>query len=106
VTGLQSLLQQDGLEIAEEMEHATTFLEETAAMRVKISPYQHEKFGAWRTREHDDLVLPVALPVWRTRKLWPKSYFGDDGHWTFTLPPGFKGFTPIKGFRGRQELRW
>jgi hypothetical protein len=29
----------------------------------------HESFGAWRERDHDDLVLAVALACWLGEKL-------------------------------------
>jgi len=42
----------------------TSLLEEMQAFRVKITAAAHETFAAGRAREHDDLVLTVALAVW------------------------------------------
>ena len=72
VVGLQVLMQQGGLQIAEGMKEGATLVKEMAEMRVKISGSGNEKFGAWRSGEHDDLVLAVALACWGVRKTAPR----------------------------------
>jgi hypothetical protein len=68
IVGLQVLMERGGLQIAEGMKEGATLVKEMAAMRVKISGSAHERYGAWRSGEHDDLVLAVALACWGVRK--------------------------------------
>ena len=70
--GLQVLMQQGGLQIAEGLKEGATLVKEMAEMRVKISGGAREQFGAWRRGEHDDLVLAVALACWGVRKVMPR----------------------------------
>jgi hypothetical protein len=72
IVGLQVLMQQGGLQIAEGMKEGATLVKEMAEMRVKISGSGGEQFGAWRSGEHDDLVLAVAMACWGVRKVTPK----------------------------------
>lgn len=37
---------------------------ELEAFRVKVTASANETFGAWRERDHDDLVLATALAAW------------------------------------------
>jgi hypothetical protein len=39
-------------------------VKELESFRVKITASAHETFEAWRERDHDDLVLAVALAAW------------------------------------------
>src|SRR5262249_58332221 len=61
---MQSLLQGWRLRIAGRLPEAETLKRELAAFRVKVTPAGNETFEAWRTRDHDDLVFAVALPLW------------------------------------------
>ena len=72
IIGLQVLMEQGGLQIAEGMKEGATLVKEMAEMRVKISGGAREQFGAWRRGEHDDLVLAVALACWGVRKVTPR----------------------------------
>jgi hypothetical protein len=72
IIGLQVLMEQGGLQIAEGMKEGATLVKEMAEMRVKVSASAHEQFGAWRRGEHDDLVLAVALACWGVRKVAPR----------------------------------
>ena len=71
IVGLQVLMQQGGLQIAAGMNEGATLVKEMAEMRVKISGSGNEQFGAWRSGEHDDLVLAVAMACWGVRKVTP-----------------------------------
>jgi len=63
---LQVLLQSKRLKIAEELPLAEVLMRELLAFRVKINiATGHDSYEAWRERDHDDLVLAVALAVWR-----------------------------------------
>jgi hypothetical protein len=43
---------------------ASALAEELAAFRVKITLAGNETFEAWRERDHDDLVLAVAMALY------------------------------------------
>jgi hypothetical protein len=64
VSPLQVLLQSHRLTISGKLEHAKTLEKELLAFRVKITAAANETFEAWRERDHDDLVLAVALAAW------------------------------------------
>lgn len=68
VTTLQVMYENDDLLMAEELEEIDVFLKELGDMQVRRSSNGHESFGAWREGAHDDLVLAVALAVWKARK--------------------------------------
>jgi hypothetical protein len=80
VTTLQVALQTRRLVVAEDLPLAETFLKEMRGFRVKISLTGHASFGndvgAWREADHDDLVLAVALGVWKLEgpKVASRSY--------------------------------
>jgi hypothetical protein len=65
VSSTQAALQTDRLKIVPSLEHAQTIEEELKVFKVKINvATANESFEAWRERDHDDLVLAVAIPVW------------------------------------------
>ena len=65
VSVLQVLLQNEKLRIAEALPEAAVLRAELQNFRVKISlETGHDSYEAWREREHDDLVLSLALPCW------------------------------------------
>ena len=55
IVGLQVLLQSGGLQIASGLSDGATLMKEMMGMKVKVSNSGHERYGAWREREHDDL---------------------------------------------------
>ncbi len=59
------------LRVAEGLPDAAVLVEELLNFRVKIDPLTaHDSYGGWREKEHDDLVLAVALACW----------YGERGH--------------------------
>jgi hypothetical protein len=60
---LQVLLQQRRLKIAP-MPERDLLTKELLAFRVKVTVAGNETFEAWRERDHDDLVLAIALGAW------------------------------------------
>jgi hypothetical protein len=62
VSCLQVALQSRRLKIAAVPEREL-LAKELAAFRVKITASANEEFSSWRERDHDDLVLAVALGV-------------------------------------------
>jgi hypothetical protein len=64
VAVLQVLLQNDRLKIAK-VDLRDTLKQEMLNLRQKIDPETaHDSYSAWRERDHDDLVLAVALACW------------------------------------------
>jgi hypothetical protein len=68
IVGLEVLLEQGGLLIAEGMREGAALVNEMAEMRVKRTGSARERYGVWRAGEHDDLVLAVALACWGLRR--------------------------------------
>jgi hypothetical protein len=64
VSVLQVLLQSRRLKVASSLEHAATLTKELQAFRVKVTVAANETFEAWRERDHDDMVLAVAMACW------------------------------------------
>jgi hypothetical protein len=65
---LQLVLQERRLKIAEQLHHAGTLREELVAFRPTIRLGADDAPEHWREREHDDLVLAVALAVWMAER--------------------------------------
>jgi hypothetical protein len=63
VSTLQVLLQYRRLKIAN-LPERELLAKELLAFRVKITTAANETFEAWRERDHDDMVLAVALAAW------------------------------------------
>ena len=62
---LQVLLGSRRLQIAGGLEQANILVREFGTFKVKQNPKTGtESFEAWRERDHDDLVLATALPLW------------------------------------------
>lgn len=59
--GLQTKL----LKIAQEMPLADTLSRELQNFQVKITDSANDVYGAWREGAHDDLVLGLAMAVWK-----------------------------------------
>jgi hypothetical protein len=64
VSALQVLLQSRRLQVARLLPMASVLVKELEAFRVKITASANETFEAWRERDHDDMVLAVALAAW------------------------------------------
>lgn len=74
----QVLLSSNRLQIPPDTAFASTLREELVNFRVKISLAGHDSYGAgedWREGVHDDLVLALALAVWRGE--WERTHKGD-----------------------------
>jgi hypothetical protein len=64
VSVLQALLSSRRLKIATGLPEAEVLIGELQAYKTKVTGAGNETFGAWRERDHDDLVLAVALALW------------------------------------------
>ncbi len=79
---LQVLLQARRLQIAQGLPYADVLTREMEQFRVKINLQTgHDSYEAWRERDHDDLVLALALACW----------FGEHGHDEASLVPWASG---------------
>ena len=75
-SALQLVLQERRIKIADKLAHAQTLFQELLAFRPKTRALSDDSAEAWREREHDDLVLSVAIAVWmaeRTPAYVPRS---------------------------------
>jgi hypothetical protein len=66
---LQVLLQSRRLTIAPALPDAAVLRKELQHFKVKLTAAANETFEAWRERDHDDLVLAVALACWAGGRL-------------------------------------
>jgi hypothetical protein len=64
VSRLQALLHEGRLKIQKELPEAETLVRELQDFRVEFTPVGHLTFNA-RSGKHDDLVLALAIAVWR-----------------------------------------
>lgn len=64
-TNLQCFFQNKTLMIAEGIPQADTLIQELLAFKVKINVKTgHDSYEAWREKDHDDIVLAVAMACW------------------------------------------
>jgi hypothetical protein len=68
VSVVQVGLQNRKLKIAEGLDLAETLSRELQNFTVKITDAANDVYGAWREGTHDDLVLAVALAVWKANQ--------------------------------------
>jgi hypothetical protein len=69
VSVVQAAMQSRRLKVAPALAEAQTLQRELSTFRVKINiSTASESFEAWRERDHDDLVLAVALGVWHAER--------------------------------------
>ena len=65
VGSLQVLFQSGRFKISRKLPLASVLQSELLNFKVKIDPVTaHDSYSAWRERDHDDLVLSVALAAW------------------------------------------
>ncbi len=64
VSVLQVLFQSRRLQVARRLPMASVLVKELENFRVKITVNANETFESWRERDHDDLVLAVAMATW------------------------------------------
>ena len=71
---LQVLLQVGRLKISKKLPLAAVLQAELLNFKVKIDPKTaHDSYSAWREKDHDDLVLSVALAAWRAEREPPDT---------------------------------
>jgi len=64
VSVLQTLMQSGRLKVAKGLDEADVLIRELATFKVKVTAAGNETFESWRERDHDDLVLGLAVAAW------------------------------------------
>ena len=77
VSNLQVLLQSRRLRIAADLPLAEALLDELLDFRVRVSDAGHDTWGAGR--EHDDLVLALAIACWLGERAMPRAAAAPSG---------------------------
>jgi len=110
VSVLQVLLQSRRLRVANIPEREL-LVKELLQFKVKVSTAGNESFEAWRERDHDDLVLAVAMALWLGER--EKGSFGSyvppeveeqeerRGEWSQDPMPGGAGSSIYGAFAGK-----
>jgi len=75
VSRLQALLHEGRLKILRELDEAETLIRELQDFRMEFTAAGHMTFNA-RSGKHDDLVLALAIAVWR-------AHGGGNAGWVF-----------------------
>jgi hypothetical protein len=75
VSRLQALLHEGRLKILRELDEAETLIRELQDFRMEFTAAGHMTFSA-RSGKHDDLVLALAIAVWRAHR-------GGNAGWVF-----------------------
>jgi hypothetical protein len=70
VSHLQVVMGGRRLHVSPDLDFARLLLRELETFSVKITDAGNESFEAWRERDHDDLVLAVALAVFGAERGW------------------------------------
>jgi len=78
VGAVQIPLQSGRLRFAEALELTPVLVKEMEAYRVKVTAARNETFEAWRERDHDDLVLALALAVYLGSRPPSFAYVGGE----------------------------
>lgn len=68
ISGCQALLQQRRIKIAPSLPEAETLIQELLNFRYKMTDSANLTYEAWREGDHDDLLLALALAVWKAKK--------------------------------------
>jgi len=76
-TAAQIVFQSRRIKIARSLELAPVMIQEMGNFRIKIEN-QHDKYEAWRSGQHDDIVLSQAIILWYAEKVYPQSTMLDD----------------------------
>lgn len=72
-TALQLVYQSRRIQVPRNIELARILMNELTNFRVKITSQDNTKYEAWRSSQHDDLVLAQAIAVWYAERVYPQS---------------------------------
>jgi len=76
VGAIQTTLQTRRLQFADELELTDTLQKELETFRVKVTSDRNESYSAWREKDHDDIVLALALAVWYGERFGGSPSYG------------------------------
>jgi hypothetical protein len=76
IAGVQLALEQGELRIARELRESGALVRELLDMRMTVVGSGRVRLGADGCREHDDLVIALALAVWRGKRKVGMNSFG------------------------------
>jgi hypothetical protein len=68
ITGMRVMLENRELGLSRRVAGADALAGELAGMGTRMSRGGRVSFGAWRSGEHDDLVIATALACWRAKR--------------------------------------
>ncbi|HZZ82579.1 MAG TPA: hypothetical protein VFE62_29035, partial [Gemmataceae bacterium] len=74
---LQTLMQTGRLAIASSLPEARTLVEEMQLFKARAKAASGDALEDWRERDHDDLVLSLALPLWYAEQNPPQAWNED-----------------------------
>lgn len=74
---IQNALGTGRLKIAASLPLAKTLIAELKNFKAKTSVSGHESFEAWRSRDHDDIVLALALALWCGERSLRRADWGE-----------------------------
>jgi hypothetical protein len=95
VSTLAALLHSGRLKIVPTLPDAEVLTRELETFKVKVTTAGNETFEAWRERDHDDLVLALAIACWYAERCPPDV--GDFPPWTDSdEPPALPGFQMLE----------
>ncbi len=77
ITGLQISFQKKELRLKRGLSFGKTLVEELLNYRVTVTSHKNEVFSPWREREHDDLILSLAIGLYCCKKRNPSSGVGS-----------------------------
>ena len=82
ISTCQLLFQNGRLKIAAAIPDAAVLVEELLGYRITISENGHDSYGPWRERDHDDLLLALALAAWTAENRChpPARVYKPTGH--------------------------
>jgi hypothetical protein len=93
---LQLLFQTNRLHIAAGLREAPMLVKELQNFRVKVTPAANEIYEAWRTGQHDDMVLATAIACW-----WAENFGGGGGVEVVQIPSRIPERSPFGRTRDR-----
>jgi hypothetical protein len=88
VSTLQVILQNGRLKINQDLTAASMLTQELLSFKTKYTDVGNATFEAWREKDHDDLVLAVAMAVWYAEHGYSKSWTEEQIRNAFTRRAG------------------
>lgn len=102
------LLESRRLMIAADLLYAGKLIEEMQVFKSKISISGHDTYEAWRERDHDDLVLAVAMGCWygehHARVPVFKGFFSPERHVSPDRVVPEAGIPIVRGWRIQEPI--